>query len=1031
MKPLLLLFVGLCLTIMLHAEVPINATITAGNLKAVLTSTEHSTVTNLTVTGNMDARDFKTIRDDMPMLAVLDLTGVSLVAYTGTEGTSWRTGYPANEIPEYAFCNEITGCKTSLLSILIPSSATSIGESAFSGCSGLTSISIHSLVTTIKQSAFSGCSSLTTVTIPSSVTTIGGGAFAYCGSLTSIVLPSSVRSIEDGTFWDCSGLISIDIPSSVTSIGGSAFLRCISLVSVTIPPTVMSIGESAFDGCSSWTGALTIPSVTTIGKLAFNNCSNLTSVALPSSLTSIGESAFSGCSGLAGTLTIPSSVTFIGSWAFNNCSSLIGSLIIPPLVASIKNHSFSGCSGITSLTIPSSITFIGSAAFKGCTGLTSIDSHSPLPVQLDYSLEVFYGLDKSTTTLNVPYGAMPLYASATVWKDFTTVIAHTQGILLSSKTLDFDADGGSDGAINLDANIEWTASYDQSWLTVSPTSGINTQLLTITVEPNLSTAFRKGIISFSSPGIISQTIIVTQKCAPRTITVTAGGLSAALTTEEKSTITSLAIYGTIDARDFQTIRNEFPLLAELDLSGATIAAYTDNNIKYPVYYPENTIPREPLFYEQNHSLNRLSGLTSVILPSSLISIGDRAFMGCTGLTSMIVPPSTITIDQEAFMDCSGLTSCTLPPSITSIGQSAFYGCSALTSIVIPTGISNIESGTFSDCSALTFIDIPSSVTSIGYRAFSGCSQLPSLVISPSVTSIASEAFSNCSELASVVISSTVTSITDGTFQGCSGLTSLNIPGSVNSIGQAAFFGCRNLTSIVVNRLTPADLTYAYSVFYEVNKNTCTLFVPYGSSGLYTDAIEWKGFTNIVEMKGFILSPAMTTIEAQQGSTAMAELTTDATWTASCDQTWLTLNPTSGTGNQSFTFTADANIASTTRTATVTIYATDRGSQTIVITQQTNPVGLIDMKENIAEFKCYPNPFTQEVAIEIQNPKQTRITVDIYNIAGQRVKKLAIGNSDEHINLMWNGTNEIGQQVTPGVYICKINNKSKQLIFGGH
>ena len=64
---------------------------------------------------------------------------------------------------------------------------TSIGNSAFSYCSGLTSVTIPNSVTTIGSNAFRGCSGLTSVTIPNSVTTIGGNAFTQCSGLTSVI----------------------------------------------------------------------------------------------------------------------------------------------------------------------------------------------------------------------------------------------------------------------------------------------------------------------------------------------------------------------------------------------------------------------------------------------------------------------------------------------------------------------------------------------------------------------------------------------------------------------------------------------------------------------------------------------------------------------------------------------------------------------------------------------------------------------------------------------------------------------------
>jgi hypothetical protein len=163
--------------------------------------------------------------------------------------------------------------------LVIPSSVTSIVESAFSGCSGLTSITIPNSVTSIGNYAFRDCSSLTsmkvasdntvydsrencnaiiesstntliagcnTTTIPNSVTIIGTCTFSGCTSLYSIIIPNSVTTIGEGAFIYCSGLASVMIPNSVTNIGNYAFYDCSSMSSVTIPNSVTSIGEHAF-----------------------------------------------------------------------------------------------------------------------------------------------------------------------------------------------------------------------------------------------------------------------------------------------------------------------------------------------------------------------------------------------------------------------------------------------------------------------------------------------------------------------------------------------------------------------------------------------------------------------------------------------------------------------------------------------------------------------------------------------------------------------------------------------------------------
>ncbi len=301
---------------------------------------------------------------------------------------------------------------------------------------------------------------------------------------------------------------------------------------------------------------------------------------------------------------------------------------------------------------------------------------------------------------------------------------------------------------------------------------------------------------------------------------------------------------------------------------------------------------------ENSAFKDNTDITSVILPETLIAIGDYAFSSCTGLTEVVIPDSVTDIGANAFSECTGLIDLVISNSAVNIGASAFSACSGLTEIVIPDSVVDIGFRAFDCCLNVSSITLSQNLKHIGDGAFRGCSLVTSIAIPASVERIGAGIFEGCDALTDFYITDLASwcqinvedpfdsniydnailprklylngellvnvEIPDGTnsigayaFYKCYDIVSVTVPSSVQTIGRYAFAECENLADIsIANGVT--------SIGYYAFENCCLLteitipksvtsigdHILYGCIGLERISVPFLGYSADANSSGY-------------------------------------------------------------------------------------------------------------------------------------------------------------------------------------
>ena len=785
-------------------------------------------------------------------------------------------GLPVTAIGASAFSYQLGATN-----VVVPDSVISIGDYAFEHCLDLKTIQLSANLTSLGENAFIYCTNLTRLSIPNGVTIIPDGMAASCTSLGTVSIGSNVTSIGYGAFNSCGSLFFLRLPATLTSIGQTAFDYCGSVRievdpsntrwsndrngalfnktqtelihansqpagSYYVPDTVVNIDDTAFFGANF--SAVFVPAgVTTLGANAFANCSNLAAVYFagtpPTTPTAISQLAFSGntnvvyrlsnmagwqatyggaavkdwvvfgavtnnnsitltsYTGPGGNVVLPSTfngapVTAIQAGIFQN-KGAISSLQLPDSVTNIADSAFAGLINLTNLIIGNNVTNIGNSAFAGCTSLASLiipDSVKSI------GTAAFSGC--GIATLAIGSGLTSL--SDNLFSDCQlqsltippTVIHIGSSTFANNKQLGFVTIAGSVTSLgaNAFANcIHLAHAYFQGDAPATDGTAFNGDYNA--QYANSLNAFENNqyrtVVQYlpGTTGWGSSYGGVPAEVLPIDYTISGIGPNRSIT------ITRFAISGFL------------PLPSSIN--GIPVTGIADR------------------------ALANNPGLTGVLIPSGITSIGDSPFMNCTNLTNLVVASgnSSYTAVSNVLFNSSrtvlkqfpgGLGgSYTVPSTVTNIGTAAFYG-SALKQAVIQSSVKIIGAEAFSFCRALTNLSVasgntiysssggvlfnaarttllqypgglggtyavPTTVTTLGPSAFAA-SGITSVVIPPNTAVIPAGALAYCGKLTNITVQAgnvTFASV-NGVLEDVSRTTLLQYPGGLVGDYKAAY-----------------------------------------------------------------------------------------------------------------------------------------------------------------------------------------------------------------------------------------------------
>ena len=554
------------------------------------------------------------------------------------------------------------------------------------------------------------------------------------------------------------------------------------------------------------TGKVTIPEyangfkVICIGQQAFQNHSNITDITIPESVTNIGAYAFLNCTGLTSVI-LPKSLVSVGNSSFEGCTNLTG-VQISDLDAYCRisfgwyaplfyaHHLYLNGKEVTGeVTFPNNISSVSTCAFEGCYGITSVvipEGITQIGQAAFKGMKDLRAVTLPSTLANVAVEAFQNCSNLT-----SITINRENPPTAYANTFSNSYDATLYVPYGTKAQYEATAGWNQ----------LDIKEMPIEVD-GFYYMFGK-----------------------------ASGLNEDIGQNVLPSNDDIAVV--VAAPEGHEYSGDIILPSSITYNGQT---YTVAALGGDTYAP---------FAEYKSTV-----LRSVVIPNSVVYIGEEAFVESTTLQRVEIPSSVVYIGHDAFADCESLT------EIVSYIQTPFE---------IPTDV-------FRDIAANAILYVPNGTKAL-YQATVGWNQLnivemeeedPAVFTAestngvPMTFKITDEANKTCQigtgtnaaintnyngkvVLPRTADGYTVTAIAANAFANCTGIYAVYIPNTITAIGENAFNGCRSLDEVESYIEEPFDIPESA---FENIADYASLDILYGTKTKYQAVNGWDVFDAI-------------------------------------------------------------------------------------------------------------------------------------------------------------------------------------------